>query len=255
MITQVTLETNSIISLEQGRPQAPFIKELITLHEAGTIALRVVGISASERQKDGKIAPNYAQFKQLLERVGLGDAKVLCPPAYFGITYFDASFFGTRAGIILETEIHRILWPNLPFHFQQFERSADKSNPAWMWKWKNPKCDTLALWSHIWYGGGIFVSDDDVFHQQTKKPALLDLAGGDIVRTSTVKERLYDGAEITPVPEDVSKLLRNTAMRIDPHQVPREFRIFWERRHQPSASPTADSQNAKYMRIGDNNRK
>ena len=49
----VTLDTNCIIALEENRPTAPFLRHLISLHDAKTISLRVVAISASERKPDG----------------------------------------------------------------------------------------------------------------------------------------------------------------------------------------------------------
>jgi len=52
--------------------------------------------------------------------------------------------------------------------------------------WKNAKCDVLALWSHIWYGSGIFVTGDNNFLKKTKKPALITLGAGEIAKPEEV---------------------------------------------------------------------
>lgn len=49
-------------------------------------------------------------------------------------------------------------------------------------KWLNAKCDVLALWSHIYYGGDIFVTSDENFHKEKKLPHLLHLGAGAILR-------------------------------------------------------------------------
>ena len=53
-------------------------------------------------------------------------------------------------------------------------------------EWIRRKCDVLALWSHIWYDGDIFVTRDNRFFQQTRKPRLIELGAGRIMRPKEV---------------------------------------------------------------------
>lgn len=217
-----TIDTNCIIALDEERDYAPAIRDLIAMHDAGQITLRVVGISASEKQPNGMMAPNYSLFKERLKRLGLGNAIVLMPPAYFDITYMDNCYFATQNGTILEAEIHNVLWPNLPFQFHQFEATADKSKPNWKWKWRNPKCDTLAYMSHVQAGSGLFVTNDKVFHGE-KKATLLKFAGGDIAKPMDAKARLLDPTPFAEMPVSVAEFLRVPTERVDPATIPVEF--------------------------------
>lgn len=217
-----TIDTNCIIGLDEERDYAQGIRELIAMHEAGQIVLRVVGVSASEKQPNGLMAPNFSLFKERLKRLGLGNAVILMPPAYLDITYLDNCYFATQNGTILEAEIHNVLWPNLPFQFHQFEVGADKSKENWKWKWLNPKCDTLAYMAHVQAGSGLFVTNDRVFHGE-KKAVLLKFAGGDIAKPLDAKARLEDPAPFAATPQAVSEFLRVPTERVDPATIPLEF--------------------------------
>lgn len=217
-----TIDTNCIIALDEGRTYAPAIQELIAMHEAGEIILRVVGISASEKQPGGTMAPNFTLFKDRLARLGLGNAIILFPPGYFDITYSDNSYYATKNGEVLEAEIHNVLWPTLKFFFHQYEVAANKSNLNWKWKWLNKKCDTLAYMAHVLAGSGLFISDDNVFHG-TKKDLLLNFSGGDIAKPIDAKTRLLDPTPFKVQPQAVAEFLRVPTDRVDPTTIPLEF--------------------------------
>jgi hypothetical protein len=123
---------------------------------------------------------------------------------------------------LLELEIHNVLWPSKPFHFHEFEATADKTNPNWIWKWKNPKCDTLAFMGHVLAGSGLFVTNDKVFHGQ-KKVELLKFAGGDIAKPKDAVRRLNDPEPFSKMPDAVAEFLARPTDQIDPSAVPKEF--------------------------------
>jgi hypothetical protein len=234
---------NCIIALDEPRDYSDVVRELIQMNEEGLLALRVVGIGASEKQPAGSMARTFSLFRERLARVGLGSAAILMPPLYTDITYLDNSYFGTTAGELLERELHQILWPNLPFLFRDFEKNADKNKPGWEWKWKNPKCDTLALFCHIKNGGGLFVSEDKVF-RSSKKPALIAIAGGDIVRPIDAVARLRDTTPLSPVPQAVSDFLNAQlpANSIPPNLIPPQFTKLlenWKRNEEQKKSQPA----------------
>jgi len=192
----VTLDTNCIIDLEEKRDTASDIQALIRMHDQQRINLRVVAISASERKPDGKYASNFAEFKEKIAAVGLGHVEILKPIDYYNITFYDWCLYSGEEMSELELKIHQILFPNIEFEYKEFcgKRGVDPNNKEVDRDWRNPKCDVLALWSHIHYGGGIFVTRDKNFHEETKKPALIALGAGDILRPKPTVEKLTSGS-------------------------------------------------------------
>ena len=84
----------------------------------------------------------------------------------------------------LERKIHQILFPEIEFAYggEVYKR------------WHNAKCDVLALWSHIHYGSGIFVTMDSNCHKKTKKTRLLALGAGEILKPEDAALRLTNDA-------------------------------------------------------------
>jgi hypothetical protein len=101
--------------------------------------------------------------------------ELLYPPFYFDITYWDRSAWADDEDT-LEESIHRILFPEIEFlhsdycSAQGLDPESGDDHP-----WHNAKCDVLVMWSHIHYGGDIFVTSDKNFHRQHRKDALIEL--------------------------------------------------------------------------------
>ncbi len=116
----VTLDTNCIIALEENRPEAPFIRQLISFHEAKKINLRVVAISASERKRDGTYAANFSEFKRKIAAVGLGHVEILRPIAYLGMAFVDWCYPGGGEATVLDRKIHEALFPDIEFDYREY---------------------------------------------------------------------------------------------------------------------------------------
>jgi hypothetical protein len=180
-VLRLTLDTNCLIELEQHSAPARFIEELLAAHRAKIIRLCVVAISASERSKNGKFADNFLAFEAKLDELGLSLAEVLLP-----LCYFDISFLGycvLADNDALESRIHSILFPQLSFQWIDYCRAygRDVNDFASDHKWRNAKCDVLALWSHIHYSADVFVTSDANFHKASKRPQLIALGAKEIV--------------------------------------------------------------------------
>lgn len=188
----VTLDTNCIIDLEGNRPVAPYLRMLIDLHE-DQIILRVVAIGVSERKTNGRYASDLAEFRERITAVGLSGVEILKPICYVGITFDDWCVVAGDRMVELERKIQKLLFPNIEFSYDDFSRKhgLDPSNAYW--RWVNAKCDVLSLWSHIWYGGGIFVTMNNELYNWTKKVALIALGAGDIERPEEAIMRLTTG--------------------------------------------------------------
>jgi len=99
-----TLDTNCIIAVEEARSEASSILQLASAHRSGLASVGVVAISASERQKDGGNLKNFAEFKQKLSWLGLGDLVLLEPMMYWGVTYWDFGLLSDDKMVSLERE-------------------------------------------------------------------------------------------------------------------------------------------------------
>jgi len=189
---EVTLDMNCLIALEKGEPEAPYIKKMIEMCKDRQINLRVVAISASEKNPNGTYASHFDEFKERIDAIGLGEAKVLNTIARAGMCYTGYCVFAGGDLSDLEREIQEVLFPTVETEYREYCRKRgldlDDKN-AWQ-KWANAKCDVLALWSHIWNGGGVFVTSDSEFHKKTKKDRLIALGAGEILKPQEAVHRI-----------------------------------------------------------------
>ena len=176
-----TLDTNAIVDLAENRPAALLIRQLVDAHIQGRADVALVAISASEKQRDGEIE-NFDTFRARLKTLGLDHLPLLAPIAYFDLTFWDWCLWSDDAMVELEAKIHSALFPGHaslpPDGTAQLPR---EERPPEYWKWRNRKCDVLALWSHIHAGRDVFVTQDANFTKATKLPALVQLGAGSIV--------------------------------------------------------------------------
>lgn len=188
----ITLDTNCIIDLEGDGKAAPYIKKLNDMHKDKKINLRVTAISASERKPDGKYASNFAEFKKKIAVIGFERVEIMKPICYWGITFWNWCLMSSKQMVDLERKIHEVLFPKIEFDYKKFcrKRSLNSNSGKIDRRWRNAKCDVLALWSHIYHGSGIFVTMDSNFHKKTKKTILIGLGAGDILRPKDTVEIL-----------------------------------------------------------------
>jgi hypothetical protein len=108
--------------------------------------------------------------------------------AYWDISFWDQCLWPDEAMRKLEHEIHSILFPTVPFLWEDYCRSnsldpldppPNPSTGKWQ-KWRNCKCDVQAIWSHIHHKRDVFVTSDTNFHKADKKEALIALGAGRI---------------------------------------------------------------------------
>ncbi len=180
-----TFDTNCIIALENNEPAAPAIRALVDAHERGNANVSVVAISASERQKNRQGLRDFAEFRQRLTALGLGTLEILRPIFYWDVGFLDWSYWADdEAMLTLERDIHEVLFPAAPFLWSDFcvANGLDPEAPL-NTKWRNHKCDVLALWSHIHDARDVFVTNDGDFHK--RRPALIALGAGRIEKAET----------------------------------------------------------------------
>jgi hypothetical protein len=181
-VPRFTLDTNCIIAIDEQRPEASAIRKLCDACASGLIDLAVVGISASEKQKGGGTLDNFQLFLDRLSRLGLQSCTILKPMLYFDICFFDWSYWSSPEMEVLEESIHQTLFPNIELHWSDYCAARNLDPNAIDHCWRNAKCDTQALWAHIWHKRDVFVTSDGDFHSASKITALSALGAGKIER-------------------------------------------------------------------------
>jgi hypothetical protein len=187
---KLTLDTNCIVALDENRePAANSLRRLLAAHAAGTAQLRLVANSASERQRTGPYLENFSQFQQRLADLDLDHLEILRPPATLDVAYRDQMVLLGDDELLLLERIHTALFPTHPFELQNaINATPPGSDPeAIERKWRNRRLDAEAMWCHIHYEGDVFVTTDDNFFKETKKPQLAAL-GAPLILTPSQAE-------------------------------------------------------------------
>jgi len=188
-----TIDTNCIIDLERDTEFAPPLRQLIAAHRLGDAEVAVPAVAASEVQRDGLYLQNFGQFQERLAQAGLEGLPLIHPIAYWGISFYGLGYLADDAMVELERKIHVVLHPSVPFEYlgrTSPTTGIEEPDP----KWRNAKCDTQSLWSHVYHKRDVFVTTDANFLKKTKLPALAALGAGQVL-----------------VPRDAAVLLRPAA--------------------------------------------
>lgn len=99
---KITFDTNCIIEIEENRPSAPFLKELIILNGKGLISLQVCAISASGRQKGGRSLTNFSEFEKRIAYIGLENVEIFLPIFYWGVCFWCKCIYPNEKMVTLE---------------------------------------------------------------------------------------------------------------------------------------------------------
>ena len=175
---RLTLDTNAIIELSQATPPSA-LSDIVELAGADRVVLQVAAIAGSERQKGGGQLRSFKLFIERLKQVGLGSARILKPLAYLNLCYVGWAIPIPVDGDPTERAIHSILFPRIAFAAKDHCLASDLAGRK---RWRNAKCDVLALWCHIYHGGDVFVTRDRNYFKTSKNERLEVLGAGVIAR-------------------------------------------------------------------------
>ena len=180
LLNSFTLDTNCLIAIDESRPEAQAIRALANAHRDGRAKVALVAISASERQRDGKMLDNFDLFKERVSALDLSHLELLLPMCYWDVMFWDACLMVEPGMVELESKIQSILFPTVPSSWADYCKTyaLDPNDNLIGRKWKNAKCDVQAFWCHAFHKRSIFVTTDGNFHAATKKPKLIALAPG-----------------------------------------------------------------------------
>jgi hypothetical protein len=110
-----TLDTNCIIAVDEGRPEAASIRRLAKAHARSEADVAIVAIMASEKQRHGGWLENFVNFQDRLARLSLAHLGLCNPMLYFG-----HCFWSDKKQQALEQKIHEILFPRIERSLSDF---------------------------------------------------------------------------------------------------------------------------------------
>ncbi len=92
--------------------------------------------------------------------LGLGCLEILKPIGYWDITYWDWCVGSDANLLALEQAIHSAMFPKSQFDLTDHIAKSGKTPSNAEVEWRNQKCDTLALASHVMNRREVFVTRD-----------------------------------------------------------------------------------------------
>lgn len=193
-IQTFTLDTNCIIEVEEGRPNAKYIQQLVQAHKNGTASVALIAMSASESQKSSHQLGSFTEFEQRTNALGFGGLEMVYPMFIFDITYWDNAIVADEHDFQLVDAMHTILFPNISGDWIRYcaSRSIDPKliDTTDFRKWRNALCDVQAYWAHVNAKRDIFVTQDGNF-LKSKKQSLISLCGGRIETPAAAAALLF----------------------------------------------------------------
>ena len=164
---KLTLDWNCVIEVEEHRPQARYVKELVDAHRRGEFEVALLAASASENSKSKRLPGNASIFKERVSSLGWQDLPLVKMPGVFGLSYWDFCYFVKNP----EEFEHQMdaLWgviarrvPRDPSAFlplgTKLTDGAIQSEA--LSKWRNTWCDVISAYSHIHDSRDIFVTNN-----------------------------------------------------------------------------------------------
>lgn len=173
---KVTLDTNCLYELESSAGDGA-LKQLVALGREGEIVIQIPAIAASEKQRDGRRLGDFSIFRERIDHLGLGGVELLRPLSYNGMCYVGWAIIVGPEGRAAERRIHEILFPRIAF---EARKHCERDDVRGRERWRNAKCDVLAMWCHIKYDGDVFVTRDQNFFKRSKGVQLEALGAGSI---------------------------------------------------------------------------
>ena len=180
---KLTLDLNCLINLENGTGEHAEVRRLIHLHDGGALEAYVPEIAASENQLGGHFT-NFSQFEAWLERIGCAQLPRIYPMGILGLCFLDHFVLVDEdTGPELERRIHEVVHPEVEYRYQDYcaRLGLDSTKEPPDRKWRNARCDTQMMWSHIHTQNTVFVTEDRRgFLYELKRSALKALGAGEI---------------------------------------------------------------------------
>jgi len=164
---KLTLDWNCVIEVEEDRPQAEYVTELIRLHRLGQFEVALLAASASENTKSKRFPGNANIFKERISSLGWQDLPLVPMPAVSGLSYWAFCYFvGDAEKFERDWDaIWHVIAPSVSRkpadHVPAGTRMAgDAIQSKELSKWRNTWGDVISAYSHINEGRDVFVTNN-----------------------------------------------------------------------------------------------
>lgn len=166
---KLTFDTNCLIDVDEGRPAATAVLDLVKAGRDGHVDVALVASSASERQRSGEFLENITFFRERARTLGFGDMPLLPPLARWGISFWDSALYASEEDAAREQNIYRTMFPASPYAWADFAilRGTTPNNtqgPEYL-RWRNQILDAQAFWAHVHHERNVFVTSDARFNR------------------------------------------------------------------------------------------
>lgn len=173
---KLTLDWNCIIEVEEGRPQAGYVRELIEFHELGRFEVALLAASASENTKSKRFPGNAILFQNRVSALGWQELPLVPMPAIFGLSYWDFCFaVQDHRGFEKDMDaLWKVIAPNVARNPSDHlppgaDLTDDSIQSEPLARWRNTWCDVISAYSHIHDGRDIFVTNNTRDFQKNSK--------------------------------------------------------------------------------------
>ena len=170
---KITLDHNCIIHLANRTNIGAEIRAIV---DGKSNECFVVNIGASEMLKKGVRPDHYDKFEELLASSGISHLPRLNPMMILDVTFWNRCVLADETMIKLATDIECALFGKA----QKIDIAAVGLDSSLGRKWLNRLCDIHSMWCHIYNKHDVFLTTDDNFFRETKKPKLITLGAGKI---------------------------------------------------------------------------
>lgn len=164
---KLTLDWNCVIEVEENRPQASTVRDLISRHRKGRFEVALLAASASENSKSKRFPGNATLFVKRVSALGWSDLPLVLMPGVIGLSYLEFCFYVGDAEQFQKDmdALWQVIAPNVPKrpvdHLPEgIPLSDDTIQSEYLWKWRNTWCDVVSAYSHIYAGRDIFVTNN-----------------------------------------------------------------------------------------------
>jgi len=164
---KLTLDWNCVIEVEEDRPQAIYVTDLIKFHRLGRFEVALLAASASENTKSKRFPGNANVFKQRISTLGWQDLPIVPMPGIVGLSYIDFCYIvGDREKFERDRDaLWRVIAPSVPRkpsdHLSDGKQLSDGAiQSEELSKWRNTWCDVISAFSHIHEGRDVFVTNN-----------------------------------------------------------------------------------------------
>ncbi len=164
---KLTLDINCIIAVEENRPEATAIRQLIK-NEAVDIA--VSAGAATERRRGSTELIGPSALRSRMAAIGIGETKLLPVLGIWGLSYWDLCIWvrdDQDPNLSKMSKLWTTLFPRISENLHDYCRQrdvdpSDKTSKPYN-KWRNALCDVMAFWSHQNAQRDVFVTTDSNF--------------------------------------------------------------------------------------------